>query len=172
MHSRARVAGHAVHPMLMVFPLGLLSTAVVFDLLYLFTDKGAFAATGAYLIAAALIVSPATSIAGWIDWVAIPARTRAKRVGLLHGLGNHLILALFALSLLLRWLGDDGWRPGAVALVCELVGAALLVVTGWMGGELIERLNISIHEGAHPDAPSSLSRSPEKGPVDTIDAPR
>jgi uncharacterized membrane protein len=31
MESRAKVAGHPVHPMLIVFPLGLLATAVVFD---------------------------------------------------------------------------------------------------------------------------------------------
>jgi uncharacterized membrane protein len=31
MESRAKLAGHAIHPMLIVFPLGLLTTAVVFD---------------------------------------------------------------------------------------------------------------------------------------------
>ena len=31
MESRAKLAGHAIHPMLIAFPLGLLSTAVIFD---------------------------------------------------------------------------------------------------------------------------------------------
>ena len=31
MESRVKLAGHPVHPMLIVFPLGLLTTAVVFD---------------------------------------------------------------------------------------------------------------------------------------------
>jgi len=32
-------------------------------------------------------------------------------------------------------------------------------VGGWFGGELVERLGIGVHEGANPDAPSSLSTS-------------
>jgi uncharacterized membrane protein len=35
MQSRAQALGHAIHPTLIVFPLGLFSTAVVFDILYL-----------------------------------------------------------------------------------------------------------------------------------------
>ncbi len=31
---------------------------------------------------------------------------------------------------------------------------------GWLGGELVERLGISVEEGAHPDAPSSLGNRP------------
>ena len=32
MESKAKVLGHPVHPMLIVFPLGLLATAVAFDI--------------------------------------------------------------------------------------------------------------------------------------------
>jgi hypothetical protein len=39
MESHAKLAGHAIHPMLIVFPLGLLATAVLFDLIYLFTGN-------------------------------------------------------------------------------------------------------------------------------------
>jgi hypothetical protein len=31
MESRAKIAGHPVHPMLVAFPLGLLGTAAIFD---------------------------------------------------------------------------------------------------------------------------------------------
>ena len=37
MQSRARALGHAMHPTLIVFPLGLFSTAVVLDILWLIT---------------------------------------------------------------------------------------------------------------------------------------
>lgn len=36
--SHAKAAGHAIHQQLVVFPLGLLATAVVFDVLRLVTD--------------------------------------------------------------------------------------------------------------------------------------
>ena len=39
MESRIKLLGHPIHPMLIVFPLGLLSTAVVFDVLYVVTGN-------------------------------------------------------------------------------------------------------------------------------------
>jgi uncharacterized membrane protein len=34
MESKAKLLGHAIHPMLIVFPLGLLVTSVVFDVIH------------------------------------------------------------------------------------------------------------------------------------------
>jgi uncharacterized membrane protein len=51
MESRAKAFGHAIHPMLIVFPLGLLVTAVIFDIVYLATDRTGFAIASAYAIA-------------------------------------------------------------------------------------------------------------------------
>jgi hypothetical protein len=33
-------------------------------------------------------------------------------------------------------------------------------VTGWLGGELVDRLGVGVDDGAHLDAPSSLSKRP------------
>jgi hypothetical protein len=41
--------------------------------------------------------------------------------------------------------------------VCSFLGVALAGFTGWLGGELVERLGIGVDEGAGIDAPSSLS---------------
>ncbi len=102
MESRVKLAGHAVHPMLIVFPLGLLITAVVFDVIYLVTDGTRWAEVAYYLVGAGVVGGLAAAVPGWIDWVAIPSGTRAKRVGLLHGVGNVVLLVLFALSWFLR----------------------------------------------------------------------
>jgi hypothetical protein len=34
------------------------------------------------------------------------------------------------------------------------------VVTGWFGGELVERLGVGVADGAHLNAPNLLSRHP------------
>ena len=39
MESRAKLAGHAIHPMLITLPLGLLGTAVIFDIIRAFSDE-------------------------------------------------------------------------------------------------------------------------------------
>jgi uncharacterized membrane protein len=96
MESRAKAFGHPVHPMLIVFPLGLLATAVVFDIVYLITDRAGFPVAAAYAIAAGIIGGLLAAAFGLVDWLAIPAGTRAKRVGAAHGVGNVVVVALFA----------------------------------------------------------------------------
>jgi uncharacterized membrane protein len=156
MTSRAKLAGHPIHPMLIPFPVGLLSTAVVFDIIYLINDRPGFIVAAAYAIAGGIIGGALAAPFGWIDYFKIPANTRAKRVGLLHGLINVVVLVLFAVSWLLR-LNAGGWEPTPLALACSFVGVVVAVVAAWLGGELVDRLAIGIDEGANPDAPSSLS---------------
>lgn len=156
MDSRAKALGHAIHPMLIVFPLGLLVTAVVFDVLYLITDRSGFTIAAAYAIAGGVLGGLAAAPFGWIDWFAILASTRAKRVGLLHGGGNVVVLVLFAVSWLLR-VGAENWEPTAWALVFSFAGVVLGGAAGWLGGELVDRLGVGVSEGAHLDAPNSLS---------------
>lgn len=155
MESRAKALGHAIHPMLIPFPLGLLATAVVFDIVYLFTDRPGFAVAAAYMIGAGIIGGLLAAPFGWIDWFKIPSGTRAKSIGLLHGLGNIVVVVLFAVSWLLR--AGAAWEPTALALVCSFAAVLLAVAAAWMGGELVERLGVGVDEGAGVDAPSSLS---------------
>jgi uncharacterized membrane protein len=158
MESKAKCLGHPIHPMLIVFPLGLLATAVVFDIITLATGNGKWAGISFWMIAAGIVGGLAAALFGWVDWFAIPAGTRAKSVGLTHGLGNVAVMVLFAVSWYLR--NGHETTPGTVALVCSFAGAVLAVVTGWLGGELVDRLGVGVDEGAHLDAPSSLSGRP------------
>lgn len=161
MESRAKAFGHAIHPMLIVFPLGLLTTAVIFDVLYLITDRSGLAAAAAYMIAAGVVGGVVAAVFGLLDWLAIPGGSRARRVGALHGIGNVIVVGLFAVSWLIRW-GDPAWEPNALALVFSFAGVALAGVTGWLGGELVERLGVGVDDGAGINAPSSLSRADER----------
>jgi uncharacterized membrane protein len=158
MDSKAKAFGHAIHPMLIVFPLGLLTTAVVFDILYLITDRAGFPIASGYAMAAGLIGGLIAAVFGLVDWLAIPSGTRAKRVGTLHGLGNAVVVILFGLSWLLRYR-SDAWEPGAGALLLSFAAVVLSTVTAWLGGELVERLAVGVDENAGLDAPSSLART-------------
>jgi len=159
MESRAKLAGHAIHPMLIVFPLGLLATAVIFDIIERATGNAAFAAVGFWNIAAGIIGGLLAAGVGFWDWLAIPGGTRAKSIGLWHGAGNVVVVVLFAASWLLRW-SDPAHLPTAMPLILEVVAVILALVTGWLGGELVERLRVGVDDGAHLDAPSSLSGRP------------
>lgn len=159
MESRAKFLGHAIHPILIVFPLGLLSTGVIFDVIYLIWGSGQILAVAYWMIAAGIIGGFAAAPFGWIDWFAIPSKTRAKSIGLLHGAGNILVLLLFIGSWWLRHNNEAAY-PGMIGYLLSFVGFLLAGVTGWMGGELVDRLGIGVDDGAHPDAPSSLTNLP------------
>jgi uncharacterized membrane protein len=160
MQARAKIFGHSIHQMLIVFPLGLLATSLVFDLVYEATGTRRWGDISYVMIASGIIGGLVAAVFGLIDWLAIPDGTRAKRIGALHGIGNVAVVALFAISWALRY-GSAG-LPGAGALVLSIAGVALALVTGWLGGELVDRLAVGVDDGAHLDAPSSLSGRPAR----------
>jgi uncharacterized membrane protein len=163
MESRAKLLGHPVHQMLVVFPLGLLAGAVGFDVAYLFTDNGRWAETAYWLIGAGVVTGLLAAPFGFIDWLAIPRRTRAKRVGLIHAVTNVGALLLFAVSWSLR--RENVMVPPAEALVCSFLAVVGAMIAAWFGGELVDRLGIGVSPLAHPDAPSSLSQRPAVPPA-------
>jgi uncharacterized membrane protein len=158
MESKAKIMGHPAHPMLIVFPLGLLATSLIFDIVYLITNDGKFAEVAFWMITAGVIGGLLAAIFGLWDWLAIPDDTRAKTIGMWHGLGNVVVTGLFIVSWLIR-LGDVR-NPNIAAIVLSIVGVVLALFTGWLGGELVDRLGIGVDRGAHPDSPSSLSNLP------------
>jgi uncharacterized membrane protein len=155
MESRFKLVGHAVHPMLIVFPLGLLGMASIFDIIRIASGAGRWSEIAFYMIGAGVIGGLLAAVPGTVDWLAIPRDTRAKAIGLWHGLGNVVVVLLFASSWLLR--RDNPASPVTIAYTLSFAGFLLALVTGWLGGELVERLGISVDPGANTDAPSSLS---------------
>jgi uncharacterized membrane protein len=156
--SRAKALGHPIHQMLIPFPFGLLATAVIFDLVYLVWGDSTLATVAHYMIVAGVIGGLVAAPFGTVDYLAIPRGTRARSVGLLHGVGNVFVLLLFAASWWLR--RDAPARPETVALVLSFAGFAVSAVTGWLGGELVDRLAVGVDDGAHLDAPNSLTGRP------------
>ena len=138
MQAKARILGHPIHQILIVFPLGLLATSFFFDLAWLVRRNEQLAIVAWWLIFAGVAGGVVASIFGTIDWLAIPRGTRARRVGALHGGGMGIVALLYAASWLLR--RDAPTHPDAVAILLSAAGVLLTVVTGWLGGELADRM--------------------------------
>jgi uncharacterized membrane protein len=96
MTSKAKLFGHPIHPMLVVFPLGLLATSLIFDVIYLATKDAKWTNMAFYLIGAGVIGGLLAAVFGLIDWLAIPNGTRAKMIGTWHGLGNVVVVVCSA----------------------------------------------------------------------------
>src|SRR5919205_309232 len=72
MDSKAKLAGHAIHPMLIVFPLGLLATSFFFDLIHLASGGERWGYASFYMIAAGILGALVSAVFGLVDWLAIP----------------------------------------------------------------------------------------------------
>jgi uncharacterized membrane protein len=166
MESRVKVLGHPLHQILIVFPLGLLATAVIFDLVYLATGNVRLSDVAYWMIVAGVLGGLVSAPFGLIDWLAIPAGTRAKSIGGLHGVGNVVVVVLEAVSWYIR--SSAGVPPQTSAYVFSFLGVGLALWTGWLGGELVDRLGIGVDPGAHVNAPSSLSGRPARESVSSI----
>src|SRR5512145_464663 len=165
MEAKAKLLGHPIHPMLIVLPLGLFIMAVVADVVYLATGRVAFATVAYWNIAGGILSGLLAAVFGAIDWLAIPSGTRAKAIGLYHGVGNVVVVALFAASWWLRGATLDA-VPTPLAFSVAVAGLLLGAVTGWLGGELVDRLGVGVDDGAHLNAPNSLAGRPaHEGPV-------
>jgi uncharacterized membrane protein len=157
MESKIKLFGHPVHPMLIVYPIAAFSLAVLFDILFLIFGGAALPTVSFYIIAAGVVGGLLAAIFGFMDWLALPNDSRAKRIGGWHGLGNFVIVVLFAVSWLIR-RADVNLVPNGTALLLSFVGVGMALVTAWIGGELVYRLGVGVDRGANVDAPSSLSQ--------------
>ncbi|MCO5177943.1 MAG: DUF2231 domain-containing protein [Thermomicrobiales bacterium] len=159
MRSKARLFGHPIHQQLIVFPLGLLATATLFDVIDWIFDWPSLSLAAYYMIAAGVIGGLTAAVFGLIDWFAVPSGTRAKQIGLLHGISMVVAVVLFIVA----WFLHDRGNPDALPRILQIVGSGVAVFGGWLGGELVDVLGIGVEPGANPNAASSLEQHPSDG---------
>jgi uncharacterized membrane protein len=134
MESRLKIAGQAVQPILVMFPLGLFAMAVIFDVADLLGGPDILGALGFWNVVAGLAGGVLATLAGAID-LAFVRRTDAKRLGVLRVLLNMGVLILFAVILMVR-VGDPDRAAGVGLFFLELLALALAGFGAWFGGEL------------------------------------
>ena len=138
MESRLRIAGQAVQPVLVMFPLGLFAMAFLFDLGNLLGGPDILGALAYWNIVAGLIGGVLAALAGAIDLMLVPNGSPAKRFGVLQSLANMGVLVVFAVILMLRMRTTDRVAGGGL-VAFELLALAGAVFGAWYGGELVNR---------------------------------
>jgi uncharacterized membrane protein len=155
MQGKAKVLGHSIHPALIVFPLALLTMVPVFDLVQLGTKNDLFASVAFWMCTVGLVGGVVAAVPGFIDWLSIPHRTRAWRVGATHLIVNLIAVGLYGASWFLRVSHGIG-TGSAGGFILALVGLGVMLVGGWYGGELVQQHGMSVRPEADLNAPSSL----------------
>ncbi len=145
--SRAKIFGHPIHPMLVVFPIGLYITSFVFDLVYLSTGVPFWFRMAYWTILIGLVGNVAAAIPGFLDYLTLPPNTETRQIGTYHmGIGVALAILYFANLLLREWgIVTESQRPWGVVIL-NLVGVLLIGLQGWLGGELVYRHGVGLEE--------------------------
>lgn len=167
MESRVKLFGHPIHPMLIMFPAGLFVSTVIMDILYLVFHNPVFSTVAFYMMIIGVVGGLLAAIFGFIDWSGLPSNSRARNIGAMHGLGNFVIVVLFAASWFLR-RGSADFVPSGLALILSFAGILLALVTLWIGGELVYRLGVAVDPGANVNAPSSLKEPTAAGTAERM----
>lgn len=140
--SKAAIAGHPIHPMLVPLPIGFLVGAWIGDIVFSATKNPFWATAALWLLVGGLISGLLAAVVGMVDFAAI-RQAREHGAGRIHAVGNVIALALAGTNVWLRW--DD---PAAFVVPWGLVWSScitvLLAVTGWFGGELSYRRRIGV----------------------------
>jgi uncharacterized membrane protein len=142
MASPASVARHPIHPMLVVFPIGLWVFALVCDLVFAFGGGPIWKDLAFYTIAGGIVGALLAAVPGLVDYRGLRS-PRVRRTALTHMVLNVVVLALFALNL---WLRTRLAIDSVVPLVLSLIGVGLLGISGWLGGELVYVHGVGVEE--------------------------
>jgi uncharacterized membrane protein len=151
MKSKASLAGHPLHPILVAIPIGLWTFAFACDLIYAFVSSNyAWKETALFCIGGGIVGALAAAVPGLVDYAGITGKGRLKKIAVYHLVLNVAALAIFAASFRLR-LGERaaamvGWLPVILA------GGGVLFVSlaGWYGGEMVYKYkrDFVLHQGA------------------------
>lgn len=143
MKAKARIKNHPVHPMLVVFPLGLWSFSFISDIFYLFNFGDHWRIISAYCMAGGIMGAVIAGIPGFIDFTGIRRRYERK-LALWHMSLNLIAITLYSINLWIRY--KYGYEVQGLPFMFSLVTIILLGISGWLGGTLVYEHRVGVLE--------------------------
>lgn len=154
MHSRAAIAKHPIHPMLVAIPIGLWLFSLACDLIHFAgATSDNWLIVARYTIVGGIVGALIAAVPGFIDMLALP--WSLKRVALIHMAINLTVVALYVVN---AWMRSRGYEGGG-AFLLSLIAVAMLGVSGWLGGKLVYVHGVAVEPAPEPaDTTSRPSR--------------
>jgi uncharacterized membrane protein len=140
--STAQIAGHPLHPMLVPFPIAFFVGTLAADLMYLHNPELFWFTATEWMLGVGVVMALLAALAGLTDFLSEP-RIRALTIAWVHFLGNLLAVLVEAYNWYRRYtMGPDAIPSTGVIL--SLVVVLILLVTGWLGWEMVYRKRVGI----------------------------
>jgi uncharacterized membrane protein len=146
--SSANLAGHPLHPMLVVLPIGFFLATAVCDLAFWQTGNAAWATAGFWLLGVGLLGAVLAAVAGLVDFLG-DERIRGISDAWQHFIGNVIAVLIQLFSFYWRYrYGTAAVVP--MGLTLSLVVVCIILFTGWKGGELVFRHRVAVYDEPRP----------------------
>jgi uncharacterized membrane protein len=147
MASRASIYRHPIHPVLVVFPIGLWVFSFVCDIVALkrpensvFWNDMAF-----YTMAAGVIGALLAAIPGYIDYHGLHD-SRVRRIATTHFVLNLVVIILYVFNLGFRLNQPVETKSSAVLI--SAIAIVLLAISGWLGGSMVYVHGVAVERGS------------------------
>ena len=176
MYSKARLAGHPIHPMIVPFPIAFYTSTVATLLAYVGTQEAFWYRVAMVANIAGIVTAVLALIPGAIDLRSLPNPSRARTVGLRHAGFQGLATGLFAVTALLLYrgwshrvmVGGEYVFDATVPLAMSVVAWVSMVIAGSLGWTLVQTHHVGIKPAlTHADRPS---REPELDVIAALNA--
>ncbi|HEY5950081.1 MAG TPA: DUF2231 domain-containing protein [Kofleriaceae bacterium] len=173
--SKARIAGHPIHPMLIAFPVALYVATVVTLLVFVGTADPFWYRVALYANVGGVVMAAVAAIPGLIDLLSLPRHSHARVTGIRHAAFNILSLTLFVISgvLLYRNAGSDFTLANrtyeldvTAPLALSILGVLSTLAAGWLGWTLVQTHHVGIKTRA-----SERSRAGSELDADELEVP-
>lgn len=143
MSSPASIAKHPIHPMLIVFPVGLWIFSLISDVIYAMRwGPTVWRDVAFYTMAGGIGGALLSAIPGLIDLVSL-TDSRVKRIGIWHMIINLLAVALFCVNLWLR-MPNTTTSIAIEPIWLSVAGVIFIAISGWLGGEMVHVHGVSV----------------------------
>ncbi|MDQ6702364.1 MAG: DUF2231 domain-containing protein [Pseudomonadota bacterium] len=141
MRTPASIAGHPIHAMLIVFPVGLLIFSLICDIVSTRSaDPSTWALVAFYTMVGGFIGALLAAVPGLIDLLSL-ADAGIKKTAIIHMSINLVAVALYAINIWMR--ASTGTNTGTPFLL-SVVAVALLAVSGWLGGKMVHEHGVGV----------------------------
>lgn len=140
---KSTLAGHPLHPMLVVAPAALIPFGFILDAMHRATDNDDYANAAYLSLAGGLVGGLAAGVAGAMDYLTIEEHTDVKRTANVHALLNGGALALTAANVAMR---REGYKHTGGSLALSALAAVGVIVSGWFGGRMVYEQGVRVKD--------------------------
>jgi uncharacterized membrane protein len=151
MKSKFAIKGHPLHPMLIALPIGLFTWTLVVDIVFLIIEDTVWYEIARWSGLAAIVSALAAALPGIGDFLALPFAGKSRWIATIHMLLNLAVIGVFTVAAFFMFseflmIGEDvavGF-PLYLTVALHAAGVAMLMVSSWLGGELVYHHHIGV----------------------------